>query len=173
MAAPNMLCSAPRGLQPRALPCCPHPTPSQHPHSRSSGPTPPRTCTPKLTRGSHPGLPEQAGWVGQPQYQRVKPLPSHGILPSCLSQAPCQLPGVNTSWGGRGGIKLLSGLGGLLGGGLPTPRHPALPDGGSQPPTREGKCTGGTEQATSPPRPGRGGRWGAQPHWDTDPDGDF
>lgn len=159
----------------------PHPTPSQHPHGRSSSdvsasdilPNPFTNVHPKADPGmSAPQLPAPAGWVGQPWYQRVKPLllptppsPPPGILPSL--PAPCQLPGANTSWGGRGGVKMLSGPGALLEGGgmlgvvggrgLPTPQHPASPDGGSHPPARR-SVLGGLGRLPAPPPPKTGSR---------------
>lgn len=124
-------------------------------------------CTPKLTLGcAPPSSQRQLGGSGSPGTKGLSPFsfpPPHphqpGILPSL--PAPCQLPGTNTSWGGRGGVKMLSGPRALLGGGgmlgvvggrgLPTPQHPASPDGGSHPPAK-GSVLGGLGRLPAPPR---------------------
>lgn len=126
---------------------------------------------PKAGPGVPPTAPRVAGWAKQPRYERVKPLPPTQHPPLLPLPAPCQLPGVNTSWGGRGGVKLLSGIG-VLPGGLPAPQHPALPDGGSHPPTT-GSVLGGLGRLPAPQDCVCWCRLGAQPHLNMDPHGDF
>lgn len=142
--------------------------PPQHPHSRSSSDVIlVNPSTPKLTPGSPPQLPEPAGWVGQPRYQRVKPLLPPPCPPNQASSPPasCRLPASSQvlipAGGGSGQRQAAVWTQGATAGGLPTPQHPALPDGGSHPHAR-GSVLGGLGRQPAPPRLGAGGRLEAQ-----------
>lgn len=110
---------------------------------------PSTTVHPKADSGVPPQLLEWLGGLSSPGMKGLSPFPPPSTLPSCLSRLPASSQALIPA-GGVGAASSCCLQSGCCRG-LPTPQHPARPDGGSHPPTT-GRVLGGTRQATSPPK---------------------
>lgn len=125
---------------------------------------------PKADPGVLPQLLEWLSGLSSPGTKGLSPFPPPSTLPSCLSRLPASSQALIPA-GGVGAASSCCLESGCCRG-LPTPQHPALPDGGSHPPTT-GSVLGGRGRLPAPQGCMCWCRLGAQPHLNMDPHGDF